>query len=461
MDPSAPLGRGNPLAGARDMNVDVSVASPVWRRESSEGQLRVLVASHSHPEVSRGGAEISAFRLFSELNQCDNIDAWFLGCNSEPGSGRDGIAITQPFGEREYVYNSHGQFDWFRMSNSDARLPREVEALLRELNPSIVHLHHYVVFGVEILWAIKKVLPFAKIVVTLHEYLAICNHFGQMVKTEHYTLCDSSSIDSCHRCFPSIDRAEFFIRRRYIDAFFKYVDQFIAPSQFLLERYAAWGLSRDRMCVIENIIAPTLAMPDREAESRPPSDPLRIGFFGQISKLKGIEVLLKCAKILSKDKSCKITFDIYGDYRGQPKIFQDEFQKQLAGASANVNYRGAYRQEQVDQLICSVDAVLVPSIWWENSPVVIQESLRNNRPVICSDIGGMAEKVRDKIDGFHFSVGNSTELSHLLLGLARDRSLLSDLQKTLQGPPKVQQTVDEHLAVYERLSPRLHNTNPC
>ncbi len=54
----------------------------------------------------------------------------------------------------------------------------------------------------------------------------------------------------------------------------------------------------------------------------------------------------------------------------------------------------------------SVDAVLVPSIWWENSPVVIQEALANGRPVICSDIGGMAENVRPGHDGFHFEAGN-------------------------------------------------------
>ena len=45
--------------------------------------------------------------------------------------------------------------------------------------------------------------------------------------------------------------------------------------------------------------------------------------------------------------------------------------------------------------------VVVPSIWWENSPVVIQEAYAARRPVICSGIGGMAEKVIDGVTGLH------------------------------------------------------------
>jgi glycosyltransferase involved in cell wall biosynthesis len=96
----------------------------------------------------------------------------------------------------------------------------------------------------------------------------------------------------------------------------------------------------------------------------------------------------------------------------------------------------------------SVHAVLVPSIWWENSPVVIQEALRNKRPVICSDIGGMAEKVRDGLDGFHFPVGNSIALASLLRELATDRTILSDLVSQMPGIPAVHSTLDAFLDIY-------------
>jgi glycosyltransferase involved in cell wall biosynthesis len=99
-----------------------------------------------------------------------------------------------------------------------------------------------------------------------------------------------------------------------------------------------------------------------------------------------------------------------------------------------------------------VDAVLVPSIWWENSPVVIQEAFRNNRPVICSDIGGMAEKVRDKVDGYHFPVGSGLELSYLLKRLYEDRSLLRGVQSTMRVPPGEREVLAQHLSLYASIS---------
>jgi glycosyltransferase involved in cell wall biosynthesis len=281
-----------------------------------------------------------------------------------------------------------------------------------------------------------------------------------MVKRDLFSLCDLSGPEACHKCFPSHDASDFFIRESYIKLFFNLVDHFISPSRFLMERYVTWGIDRSRLSVIENIIAPTMLPPEASIADDGPEQKLRIGFFGQISKLKGIGVLLECAEILSHKTELQISFDIYGDYKGQPQEFQEEFLAQLAKVSSNVNYRGAYRQDQVDRLMRGTDAVLVPSIWWENSPVVIQEAFRNNRPVICSDIGGMAEKVRDGMDGFHFSVGSGLDLSYLLTRLHDDRTLLRTMRETINPPPKGQDVLAEHLALYERVRARSETAAP-
>ena len=52
----------------------------------------------------------------------------------------------------------------------------------------------------------------------------------------------------------------------------------------------------------------------------------------------------------------------------------------------------------------------MPSIWWENSPIVIQEAFFHGRPIICSNIGGMAEKITDGVNGLHFRVGSPEDL---------------------------------------------------
>jgi glycosyltransferase involved in cell wall biosynthesis len=79
----------------------------------------------------------------------------------------------------------------------------------------------------------------------------------------------------------------------------------------------------------------------------------------------------------------------------------------------------------------TVGWVVVPSIWWENSPVVIQEAMRAGTPLVVSDIGGMAEKVRPGVDGLHFTRGSVQDLARVLkvaAGPAVWNKLLSTLE---------------------------------
>jgi len=406
--------------------------------------LRVLIASHSHPEVSNGGAEIAAFQLFTGLQARADCTTWFLGCDRHASAERPGAVLTQPFSEHEYLYAT-GAFDWFKFANPDPRFRGEIERLFIELEPDVVHFHHYINFGMEVFQHLKRVRPQCRIVLTLHEYLAICHHFGQMVTKQHRNLCYQSGPARCNACFPDIGRSDFFLRKRYIERFFDLVDTFISPSRFLADRYIAWGVPAAKMVVLENLMPPAQPAPRAHI---PLHGALRIGFFGQISFLKGIDVIFDAAAAMEAEEFNEVTFEIFGDYRGQPPEFQQAFLDRLAKAGRNIRFNGPYDRERVNRLMQSVHAVLVPSVWWENSPVVIQEALRNRRPVICSDIGGMAEKVRDGIDGFHFAAGNAMALSGLLHELAADRAMLADLAGRMSGRPALEASIEDYVRVY-------------
>jgi glycosyltransferase involved in cell wall biosynthesis len=407
--------------------------------------LKVLVLSHSHPQLTKGGGEVAAYELFSELSRRPGYEAWLLGCTRDQKYPKLGATLSQPFSQHEYLYTC-GSFDWFKFSNTDPNFPREFRALLAKLRPQIVHFHHYINVGVEAFLHVREVLPDAKIILTLHEFLAVCHHFGQMVTKQHRTLCYQATPLRCSGCFPELTPSDFFLRSQYIQRFFELVDRFIAPSRFLAERYVNWGVPREKMSVIENVLPGTCGQFGELMNYQ--GGPLRVGFFGQLSILKGVEVLMDAADLLDRHTDSRVVFEIYGDYSGQPSELQSQFLSRLQRAGRNVIFHGPYEQSRVDYLMQSVDLVLMPSVWWENSPVVIQEALRNHRPVICSNIGGMAEKVRHGVDGFHFPVGNAPALAALLRTLSEHPQRIEAIKKSMTVGTNREEIILQHEKLY-------------
>jgi glycosyltransferase involved in cell wall biosynthesis len=455
----------------------------------------VLVMTHSHPKLTRGGAEISAFTLFREI-KARGAKTWLLGCSSPKSEVRLGATLTQPYGPDDYVYHPNAAFDYFKFANPDPQFPKILEELVAELKPDIVHTHHFVRFGVEMFSAIRRGWPAAKIVLSLHEYLAICNHHGQMMKTKTFRLCEKDSYAACAACFPQYGERDFFLRKRYLQMFFEDVDLFISPSHFLAGRFRSWGLPDSKLAVLENMpperegspFAEAWTTPNEAPESVapgsiasrsvpasmtiPPSGaaarlarirrpglssattatrPLRFGFFGQMSPLKGITVLMDAAKRLTTLGVTNAVIEIYGDYSSQPLEFQKVVEEALEEASENVVFHGAYDNSQVNALMQQIDAMVIPSTWWENSPVVIQEAFTNGKPVICSNIGGMAEKVVHGVNGMHFEVSRPASLAEILADLAANPEKLAALAAGVRPPPTANEVLDAHLELYNRV----------
>lgn len=411
--------------------------------------LRVLIASHSHPQIQNGGSEVASYSLFEQLRERRDIKSWYCGCSRTTSFARAGQSITQPFERDEFLYTV-GDFEWFKFANRDMAFARDFRALLRNLRPDVVHFHHYINFGMEAFAHVREILPDARIILTLHEFLAICHQQGQMVTRPQGNLCRRSGYVECSRCFPEMQPSDFFIREAYIKHFLNQVDHFIAPSHFLAQRYVEWGIAQDRISVIENIRTPPKS--SRATVPASSSTGLRVGFFGQISLLKGIQVLIDAAAILEQEQVFGINFAIFGDHTNQPQPFQADFLTSIEKFGSNVAFHGAYDNADVDELMAEVDVVLVPSIWWENSPVVIQEAFRNGRPVVCSNVGGMAEKVVPGVDGMHFQVGSARSLVNVLKTLAAKPELVEELGRGVGRRNHDHDPLAEHLSLYRNLS---------
>jgi len=411
-------------------------------------KLKVLVVAHGHPDFSKGGAEIAAHTLFQELNRRYDCEAWLLAANGIAGLQHTGTPFSARPREREMLFA--GGTDYFLFSaNNLSHLTQDFAELLRHIQPDVVHFHHYAVVGIEMLRVVRNTLPNAVIVLTLHEFLAICNRNGQMLKSNG-SLCRNAEADpaECHACMPGRSPQDYFLRRQYIRSFFALVDQFVAPSQFLKERYVTWGLPSDRISVIENG-QPSQPMPHSSGTRASTAPAHRFAFFGQITPYKGLEVLLQAFSQLPKSDQKLARLDIFG---GGQEMFDKEFQSRieqgLASAHRNVQYRGRYAPEDFGRLVATVDWVIVPSIWWENSPLVIQEARLHGKPVICSDIGGMAEKVCHERDGLHFQVGSAAALADTVQRCLREPDLWARLQSGIEPPPTIARTADQLMASY-------------
>jgi len=402
---------------------------------------RILQICHNHPRVRPGGAEIYAHELHRHLRGSEEWTPTFLARSGPPhspaGMAADGIRISPVAGEAdEYLLHTEGlDFDWMfgTMRRRKDLYTEDLRHFLLALRPDVVHFQHTLFIGYDAIREVRRTLPGVPIVYTLHEFLPICHNKGQMVRTFDRSLCGGASPSRCAECFPGIAPDQFLLRERFIRAQLELVDLFVAPSAIVRERFAEWGIPRERILLEDygRVAVPTTA-------GRPaPHDTL--GIFGQVTPYKGFDVLLRAMQLLG-DEAPKLR--VHGaNLDLQEHGFRDEIAALLAGTEG-VTDVGPYPPERAGEMMAAVDWVVVPSVWWENSPLVIQEAFAAGRPVICSDIGGMAEKVLDGVNGLHFRVGDPERLA-ATIRRARTPGLWERLR---EGIPPVHSMAD-HAAV--------------
>ena len=416
--------------------------------------MKVLLLSLHHPELIRGGAQQVAYELFQGLQAHDDIEPTLLCAVDQnfPSLYKSGARIVGFDGrEGEFLFLTRGyDYQWHRLG--DRHLVQAYAEFIALLRPDVVHFHHFLLFGFELLAVTRRVLPKARIVFTLHEFLTICDANGHMVRRSDGSLCTRASSVRCHQCFPERGPEQFFMRELWVKQQLSIVDAFTTPTEFMIDRFVDWGLPKERMHFVTNGQR-DYSRGSAPIEARRKHN--RFGFFGQMVDAKGIQILLRAVSLLRASGFTDFFLEINGDNLKYAStacreelegFFKEEAARPFAERIVSVN--GSYNVDQLPQRMSRVDWCVMPSIWWEAFGLVMSEAWMFGRPVIASNIGAMAERVRHETDGLTFGVADPASLAQTIRRAATESGLWERLAKGIRPPPPREAMVDGFAEVY-------------
>jgi len=232
------------------------------------------------------------------------------------------------------------------------------------------------------------------------------------------------------------------VRNAYLRRLLNRCDRLLAPSQFLRNRYLDWGVQPDRLDYVQNGVHPAnLAGFDR---ALPDKERLHVDFLGSLLPHKGLDVLIEAANLLG---DAPIDLHIHGRTEVSASTVAYVHALRARLHNPHVTFDGPYVPAGLGGVLSQADVVVVPSILYENCPLVILEAQYAGRPVVTSDVGGMAELVQDGVNGLTFPVGDAPALADRLRRLADDRRLLHALQRGIVPP----RTMDDVASTVEAL----------
>lgn len=441
--------------------------------------MRVLQVNHQYPPFSSQGSELYCQNLGDYLMTAgDDVGVFHISVVHRAGprslrhtTSENGLELFHCIDGREYSR----QASW-----RNAYLENAFVKVLRLFRPDVVHFHNYLNLASELPGLARA--QGARVVYTLHDFGLICPNnlllrtdgsicgkadptFFQSCCPQRLRVAPPSQVWLANR-LPSLERwrsyadhyphrrrrmllqgavtvAErslghplstnttakrefFFERTRRI---FAHTHLFIAPSASLRERFIACGLPSERVVHIRYGMAHFQPVPLRPS----PDGRLRFGYIGAFHAHKGIAVLMEAFAGLDD----RATLHLHGSSFGSP-VSEAHFRRFTADPGLGVVVHGRYDNARIGELLADLDAVIVPSVWLENSPLTIQEAQIAGVPVITSDVGGMAELVRDGVDGLLFRVGDAADLRRVLLQVIEHPELLQQLRAQAPGVPTIE-----------------------
>jgi glycosyltransferase involved in cell wall biosynthesis len=427
--------------------------------------MKIMKVIHGYPPSYNAGSEVYSQTLCRELSQRHDVHVftreenpflsdYALQTLEDKNDRVTKHTINLPVMRQRYRYEHDGVDVAF-------------EEILRKVCPDIIHVGHLNHLSLSLLEKTSSI----PVVFTLHDYWLMCPR-GQLIQRnpknpqEIWKVCDGPESRKCaERCYSgyfSGDALEYEEdvtywarwvgrRQKHVQKIFSYVNMFIAPSWYLLGQFQkhmpfigekityldyGFDLSRFQNC-------------NRSSEKE-----FVFGYIGTHTIQKGIHILLKALESIEGSWRLRI----WG--RERPEVTPSL--KQLTSIlpvdmQEKIEWISEYNNQDIMTVFNQVDCIVVPSIWVENSPLVIHEAQQVGVPVITANVGGMAEFVHHEVNGLLFDFCDHKSLAHQMQRFVNDPYFATTLGKKryLYSDNGDVPSIQDHVIALEKIYARL------
>ncbi len=218
----------------------------------------------------------------------------------------------------------------------------------------------------------------------------------------------------------------------------------IAPTRFLETAYRSNGFKKPMLRSwfgVDFDRSPKAARPDGAKAI--------FGFIGQLAPHKGTDLLIEAFNRLPPGSS---ELHIYGPADQDP-VFMARLRE--LNSKSDVRFLGTFAPERTRAILDTLDVLVIPSRWYENSPLVLLNALASHTPVLVSDVEGMTEFVDEGVNGYAVARGSITALESGLRRFIDDPGLATRLGEKTSFERDTRAMVDDVIGLYRRVCPDL------
>lgn len=447
--------------------------------------MKILFVTHQFFPEHRAGTEVLTLWFARELIARGHEAAVFAAKRSapvydiRPGEIEDyefgGVPVRRVGRPRESLARS------FRLNYDNPVMAERLGEHLRRFRPNVVHFMHLQGVSASAITVAKREFDLPA-VYTATDFWSICPVVD--LRRHDGVLCTGPEVGHCARCLASRQpnpRVRQLARRvpsagvrAAVGASHTPLPGVLRPLRQLRDLEDRPGYIRERVNSLDRIIAPTGLTRDllvrngvtpdlvevshygidvssvASSRSEAASRTTRFGFIGTLGPHKGCDLLIRAFKRLPSRPEATLT--IHGDPGGFDSFYAEL--KQLAGGDPRISFRGAFPPGEIGTVLSEMDVLVVPSRWYENTPLVLYAAFAARVPVVATDLGGLSEVVRDEENGLLFGLESVDELGAQLRRLVDEPGLVGRLRAGIGSVKTVEENVDELENLYNSLMRR-------